>query len=297
MEEMSTTTLPQLIATVNAPPNLQMLNCIGDLSQFGPVIPFRKEQEFSTLLEKSAFAYLAPDQPSRYHPRLDRNYRSHPDILRLFNGPFYGGKLQPVPSTSLEARVSTRFRQLSLQRKLGEGLSTIHQLCKPEDAPRSSCINVVSRHAMTKARSCFNLDGIVTIVDFVKRLLEPATRGGPADQVAIRHSDIVVSTAYAADKTRIERLLVARSEAMDGYGLPRETLSSVLVMTVDSFQGREAEIIIGHQVFGQDTPGWITDPNRANVKLSRAKSLFIDMGNFTFLKKYGYDSSRDRKFA
>ena len=74
-----------------------------------------------------------------------------------------------------------------------------------------------------------------------------------------------------------------------------------LINTVDGFQGRESDVVIYDVVRssqGRDTVGFLDEPRRLNVALSRAKKLLIIVGDAVFLSsraKPGKDRSGDAK--
>lgn len=74
------------------------------------------------------------------------------------------------------------------------------------------------------------------------------------------------------DRFRYERCLNGRPED--------------LINTVDGFQGRESDVVIYDVVRssqGRNTVGFLDEPRRLNVALSRAKKLLIIVGDATFL--------------
>lgn len=67
------------------------------------------------------------------------------------------------------------------------------------------------------------------------------------------------------------------------------------VNTVDSFQGQEGDIVIISTV-RTDSVGFIDDPQRLNVAMTRAKRILRVVGDMSFFKKLGEDSTL-RKLA
>lgn len=64
-------------------------------------------------------------------------------------------------------------------------------------------------------------------------------------------------------------------------------LKAVQINTVDGFQGQESDIILMSCVRSHGI-GFISDPNRLNVSLTRAKHTMILLGNFTTFKVIFY---------
>lgn len=72
-------------------------------------------------------------------------------------------------------------------------------------------------------------------------------------------------TTYTAQVVAIEERLSSKYDDIDGF--------SVKVGTVDGFQGGEKDIIIASTVRsnGEGSIGFIMDPQRTNVTLTRAR--------------------------
>jgi len=62
-----------------------------------------------------------------------------------------------------------------------------------------------------------------------------------------------------------------------------------LVITVDAFQGSEADVIILSFVRTQKSVGFLSDARRLNVSLTRAKDLLVIVGNYDQLKDCNSD--------
>lgn len=60
-------------------------------------------------------------------------------------------------------------------------------------------------------------------------------------------------------------------------------LKAVQINTVDGFQGQESDVILMSCVRSNGI-GFISDPNRLNVSLTRAKHTMILLGNFATFK-------------
>lgn len=86
---------------------------------------------------------------------------------------------------------------------------------------------------------------------------------------ALRGMTTVILTPYAAQRVLIENTC-SHSSALGGRWD---------VKTVDSFQGREADIIIISMVRTDGKAGFLKDVRRANVMLSRAKSRLFIVGD------------------
>lgn len=105
-------------------------------------------------------------------------------------------------------------------------------------------------------------------------LLTPAMRS----EYAIPASEVSVITMYDADKQELFELFKARANKGN-----RRELLGVKISTVDSSQSIGYGVVIIHMVSGNDTPGLITNTNRFNVAVSRAKELMFLVSNMDFL--------------
>ena len=114
-----------------------------------------------------------------------------------------------------------------------------------------------------------NLAEAHRVVDLVHSLYETACQSNEKWHAADR---VRIITFYRAQVVLVQQLLSRR-------GLPR-----VLVATVDSSQGCEAELVIvsfvrSNSGRGRFTAGFLTDDRRVNVALTRAKFQLICVGN------------------
>lgn len=80
------------------------------------------------------------------------------------------------------------------------------------------------------------------------------------------------------------QMFAIRNE-LEARGLKRE--GQVEVMTVDSMQGREADVIVLSCVRTGSTIGFLADAQRLNVALSRSKEILYIVGAYDNLARYG----------
>jgi superfamily I DNA and/or RNA helicase len=79
--------------------------------------------------------------------------------------------------------------------------------------------------------------------------------------------------------------MFAIRQQLEVVGLMRSGL--VDVITVDSMQGREADVVVLSCVRTGDNIGFLKDHKRLNVALSRAKEILYIVGDHDTLKAYG----------
>ena len=91
------------------------------------------------------------------------------------------------------------------------------------------------------------------------------------------HQQITILTMYSGQILKIKKLM------------SKEFLSGIRISSVDNFQGEENDIIILSLVRSNEEGrvGFLKEPNRICVALSRAKRGLFVIGNFDMLKKEG----------
>ncbi|XP_068144519.1 putative helicase MOV-10 [Drosophila tropicalis] len=223
----------------------------GDHKQLGAVLENKVAEKLGlgrSLMERllSTDYYKVDDNGNYDHSlqaRLRRNYRSHPEIVRLYNTLYYDGEL---------------LSHAQLQHV--NRLANWNILPNPEFP-----IIFQATHGKMfrdkESSSSYNDLEIEVVCWYVRRLLE---HGGGSE---VEQKDIGIVAPYLAQG----RVLSKR--------LKRQGHGQVEVGTVESYQGREKPIIIVTLVRSFKSIGFMQNPRRINVFLSRAKSLLILVGN------------------
>lgn len=188
---------------------------------------------------------------------LKTNYRCHPHILDMFNRITYKGQLQPAKTNSCAERVGNvwksfaqevpEFRKVSHRRRIF--LNCDSEAVKP---PKSSSLE--------------NRGQIKMALEFLNLLYHHQT----INQERIVPSDIMLISPYKAHKKVVAQM--AEENDVDF----NENL------TIDGSHGQEAEVVIYMLVRPSEDPrqvGFVANKARLNVALSRAKKLFIIIGN------------------
>jgi AAA domain len=235
-----------LVPLVTYLPTVSSITLVGDHVQLKPTVASARVNEFANQSELSLFHRLAINKDIR-GTMLSVQYRMHPSISKFPNQSFYGGKLQDHDSVK-ESEEGKRFQNWAKRFE-----SCIF-------GRRSIFVNVEDGELLQEAQgfSKVNLANAGVADSIVRSMVK---FGIPA-------SDILVLSFYKAQVSLLRRLL---SE--------NETVRDVRVQTVDSAQGSESSIIVLDVVAAGGTVGFIKQPNRMNVALSRAKDGMVTIGN------------------
>ena len=118
----------------------------------------------------------------------------------------------------------------------------------------------------------------VEIIRDLMRSLEKHYRQHPADEAI----EVGVITGYRAQVSELSRALAPGNRN-------RWKATNVEIATVDAFQGKDKDIILFSVVRSNDRGivGFLKDPRRLNVALSRAKNLLIIVGNVATVEESG----------
>ncbi|XP_072026794.1 putative helicase MOV-10 [Amphiura filiformis] len=244
----------------------------GDPKQLGPVLrsPLAKEHG----LELSLLERLMTQNPlytrkesdeskeiydSRILTKLIRNYRSHPAILKLPNQMFYDNELQ-VHANEMVRNTFTSWDHLPRK-----GFPIIFHGVEGRDEREG------------QSPSFFNLQEVQVVVEYIEDLREK--RGGRK----IKQSDIGIISPYRRQVQKIQQVLKRRNH------------TEIKVGSVEEFQGQERLIIIvstvrstkpEHLQLDMDYKlGFLRNPKRFNVAITRAKALLVVIGNPYMLSK------------
>ncbi|KAJ3979873.1 RNA helicase [Lentinula detonsa] len=184
--------------------------------------------------------------------KLVRNFRSHPDILEFSNEHFYNHELQycgdPMLTRSLENSDELPRKKFPL---------IFHGIVGKDQREASS-------------PSFFNIEEASLVKKYCLSLISDRKNG-------IRAEHIAVITPYHAQRIKILNLLSRQ-----------HTTREIKVGSVEEFQGQEKRIVIISTVrsstnfIGADISrmlGFVANPHRFNVAVTRAQALLIVIGN------------------
>ncbi|XP_053381193.1 putative helicase mov-10-B.1 isoform X2 [Mercenaria mercenaria] len=244
----------------------------GDPKQLGPILrsPFALNYGLETsVLERfmdtiSEYHRLEiSGYNSNYVTKLIRNYRSHDAIIHVPRELFYDGVLDACGDRMiLEAMLGWEH----LPNK--EFPVIFHSVFGNDEREESS-------------PSFFNRDEISQVEKYLDLLLTEK-KGG----LKIKAKDIGIISPYRKQVEKIRKMVEKKK-----YGTRDE---KIMVGSVEEFQGQECKIIIISTVRSNANYvqidldyhlGFVKNPKRFNVALTRARSLLIVIGNPLVLEK------------
>jgi regulator of nonsense transcripts 1 len=222
---------------------------VGDHCQLGPVVMNKKAARAG--LGQSLFErlILLEEEPMR----LEVQYRMHPRLSEFPSNAFYEGTLQNGVTAPERALHGVDFpwpdSDLPMIFWLQVGMEEL-------SASGTSFLNRTEASAVEKSVTCLLKAGVLP-------------------------SQVGVITPYEGQRAFVV-------QHMQRHGSLRQQLyREIEVASVDSFQGREKDYIILSCVRSNETQGigFLADPRRLNVALTRARYGLVVMGNHKALSK------------
>ena len=229
----------------------------GDPKQLGPVIYSHDAGSYglkNSYLERLFEYEIYGTGNENFVTKLVRNYRCHPAILELPSDLFYGGELIACK----EENESPAYEWKDLPDKTFPVLFVGIQGCDEREGNNPSWFNRIEASK---------------VIDIIRKLMGSA---------GLSDADFGVITPYRQQVVKLKMAL----ELME--------MPEVKVGSVEQFQGQEKEIIIvsavrstvKHDKFDQTfNLGFLSNPRRFNVAITRARSLLIIVGNSHILAK------------
>lgn len=234
----------------------------GDPMQLGPVIYCKDAETYGlgkSYLERLFECEFYRNEDENYVTKLVRNYRCHPAILELPSELFYKKDLiadKEETKSSLDAWGNL------LPNKEFPVLFIGIQGCDEREGNNPSWFNRIE------------ISKVVEIIRKLKRTTD------------LEDSDIGVITPYRQQVTKLKKTLEDKLDMPD-----------VKVGSVEQFQGQERQVIIistvrstvKHNEFDRlHYLGFLSNPRRFNVAITRARSLLIIIGNPHIISKDPY---------
>ncbi|XP_043268497.1 putative helicase mov-10-B.1 [Venturia canescens] len=234
----------------------------GDPQQLGPSVLSKIAEPLlgCSMLERLMnWKLYRKDGNDKFNPsyvtKLVLNYRCHPAILHIPNVLFYEGELKAIGG-------SHTMRAVDWPTLPKKKFPVIFHAVDGKEArdPRSP--------------SVYNIEEVKVAMNYVKDLLRSKIGGR-----SVRQDEIGIVTPYRLQRQKLHDELENRN------------WKDVAVGTVETFQGQEKDIIIISTVRsvlyahnGRLHIGFLSNPKRFNVAVTRAKALLIVIGNPTVLQ-------------
>lgn len=232
----------------------------GDPMQLGPVVYSKIAEEYGlgkSYLERLFDCEFYFNGDENYVKKLIRNYRSHPEILHLPSELFYNGELIACKddASCLGAEVDLIPNSKFPVQFIGI------QGCDEREGNNPSWFNRIEASK---------------VIQVIERVIACEE---------INENDIGVITPYRQQVLKLKTSL----ESLD--------MSNIKIGSVEQFQGQESKVIIvstvrstiKHNEFDRvHCLGFLSNPRRFNVAITRAISLLIIVGNPHIITKDPY---------
>lgn len=253
----------------------------GDPKQLGPILFSRFSQDFglntsfmSRIFESDMYSNIERDYNELLVTRLIDNYRSIPSILELYSDLFYDSTLNPkiefkddIPEAQILQKSQSALEDLSTfynsNEKIERWDGTLLKVS--EFGVHFVPVNGINRQN-SDSPSWYNKEEANCIISFIGKLFG---RG-------LTCEDIGVISPYQQQVKYIKEWL----DKMNLKTVPK-------VGSVEEFQGQERNVILISTVRSDQNEverdrryslGFVKEAKRANVALSRAKSLLVIFG-------------------
>ncbi|KAK0437214.1 RNA helicase [Armillaria borealis] len=260
IDEAGQATEPEaMIAVKTMSDNRTSIILSGDPKQLGPVVRSSIARELGLdtsyierLMQREIYDEVGGHGQSVI--KLTQNFRSHSAILKFSNERFYKGDLQPCADPN---SVGMFIGSDHLESK--DFPIVFHAMAGQDDREASS-------------PSFFNIDEVSQVKATVEELLGDSRLKLSAD-------DIGVIAPYHAQVRRLRRSL-------------EKVATGIQVGSVEELQGQERTVIIMSTVRSsmefiefdlRHTLGFVANPRRFNVAVTRAKALLVIIGDPTVL--------------
>jgi len=223
---------------------------VGDHQQLGPVIMNKKAAKAGlnqSLFERLVILGCAPI-------RLQVQYRMHPCLSEFPSNMFYEGSLQ---------------NGVTMQERL---LKNVDFPWPVADSPMMFWSNLGNEEISASGTSYLNRTEATNVVKIVERFFK----------AGVQPASIGIITPYEG-----QRSYVVQSMQQTG-SFNKDVYKEIEVASVDAFQGREKDFIVLSCVRSNDHQGigFLSDPRRLNVALTRAKYGLVILGNPKVLSKH-----------
>ncbi|KAL6451169.1 NAM7 ATP-dependent helicase NAM7 [Candida maltosa Xu316] len=218
---------------------------VGDHQQLGPVILDKKAADAGlkqSLFERLVFLGHVPI-------RLEVQYRMHPCLSEFPSNMFYEGSLQNGVTSDDRLIEDNTFPWPVI------------------DTPMMFWANYGREELSGSGNSYLNRVEAMNVEKIITKLFKDG----------IKPEQIGVITPYEGQRAYLVQFMSMNSTLLD----KRDQYLDVEITSVDAFQGREKDFIILSCVRANDSQniGFLSDPRRLNVALTRSKYGLIILGN------------------
>jgi superfamily I DNA and/or RNA helicase len=257
-EWMSFASAMQVLATQK---DLDGIGIVGDPKQLPPVVVSHtaKQNALGSYCQLSLIGFVLTHNLWTRVVTFTDNFRSHWHIISIVSQLFYNSRMIPSPQNNLASPFTSVLH--ALQQGICNGIFS-----KATADQRVIMVNVRTLSKQEKlGKSTINPGGSNAAIRIVDELVS----------TGVQSRAIGIISMYKADKN----VIIARTASNPNFkGIPKAT--------VDSFQGRENDVIVLHMVSAKanarpDPFGFVKDQRRLCVALSRAQSYLFIIGNFT----------------
>ncbi|XP_053961853.1 helicase MOV-10-like [Anastrepha ludens] len=244
-----------LVGIMNTLNEKSKLIISGDYKQLGAILNSKRAEKLGlhvTFMERllQRKCYEVDEASGDYNrciqTQLRRNFRSHPAIVKLFSQLYYDDELQAM-STADDTNLAAKWSRL----KDPNFPILFHAVHGKEEVDDDT-------------GSVSNTKEIDEVLNYVHILLEEGLGG----ERMLDESDIGIISPYRSQYLAIQEDLNALRKFRIETG------------SVETYRGKEKSVIIVSFVRSDSHGlGFLSNPKRLNVILSRAKSLLILVGN------------------
>jgi hypothetical protein len=272
VDEAAAATEPELLIPLHLNPFRLLV--VGDPKQLPASVssPFSEQWGLGRSLHERLTVDLGRSQTM-----LDVQYRMKPEIAEFPSQQFYNGRLtngENVKDTNygsllvlnkpLVEFANGTFRYVAGEANVFDGNSSSGDLL--ETTPPFCYFQVNGKEQQSHTGSSYNTEEAVALVTLLKIIRSRHQQGKGEHSSWCSPDKIRVITFYSAQVVIIRQMLL------------REGLQGVLVATVDSSQGCEADVVVLSFVRTKNA-GFLKDDRRLNVALTRARHKLFCLGN------------------
>ncbi|CAD8176971.1 unnamed protein product [Paramecium pentaurelia] len=258
IDEAPTALEPALLIPMVKYPKIEKIVLLGDLKQLSPIVVASESKNFG--YNRSLFERLAAGL-TESTTQLIYQYRQMDNLAEITSELFYD---KIIKNGNENMQFPTWISQ-----KVSKGQNRLFFSAPSQTESREE----------TSRKNDLECQAIISLI---KYLLE----GLDLQQYK---NQITVISGYAAQKKNLFQQLQNEifQEQTDQKGRKKKIKLSDLIEldTVDSFQGKENEIIILSLVRSNEQAGFLTDKKRTNVALSRAKYCQYIFGTYETMKR------------